>query len=47
MHPTAFAGSTIRPDHLRRMGELNYQIIRHALERDLRSRGLLNQFSSG
>ena len=47
LHPTAFARSTVRPDHLRRMGEINYQIIRHALERDLRSRGMLNQFSAG
>ena len=47
LHPTAFAATTVRSDHLRRMSEINYQIIRHALERDLRSRGMLNQFSAG
>ncbi|MEW6207309.1 MAG: DNA repair protein RecO [Acidobacteriota bacterium] len=40
-HPTDFARERINPDHLARLGEINYQIIRHALERDLRSRALL------
>ena len=47
VHPTAFADSAVRPDHLRRMGEINYQIIRHALERDLRSHGMLSQLDAG
>ena len=47
LHPTAFASSIVRPDLLRRMGEINYQIIRHALERDLRSHGMLNQSGAG
>jgi len=46
LHPTAFARSSVRPDHIFRIGEINYQIIRHALERDLRSRPLLKQISA-
>jgi DNA repair protein RecO (recombination protein O) len=40
-HPAAFAAGSIRQDDLARIGEINYQIIRHVLERDLRSRPLL------
>jgi DNA repair protein RecO (recombination protein O) len=40
-HPSAFARRPIRAEHLSRIAEINYQIIRHALERDLRSRSLL------
>jgi DNA repair protein RecO (recombination protein O) len=40
-HPTDFACARISADHLVQLGEINYQIIRHALERDLRSRALL------
>ena len=40
-HPSAFARRPIRAEHLARIAEINYQIIRHALERDLRSRHLL------
>jgi DNA repair protein RecO (recombination protein O) len=46
IHPTAFARATVRPEHVTQIGEINYQIIRHALERDLRSRGLLKQISA-
>ncbi|HKQ04807.1 MAG TPA: DNA repair protein RecO [Blastocatellia bacterium] len=40
-HPSAFARRPFRAEHLTRIGDINYQIIRHALERDLRSRALL------
>jgi DNA repair protein RecO (recombination protein O) len=40
-HPSAFARRAFRAEHLTRIGDINYQIIRHALERDLRSRSLL------
>ena len=40
-HPSAFARRAFRAEHLSRIGDINYQIIRHALERDLRSRALL------
>ena len=46
LHPTAFAGYLVKPEHLSKIGEINYQIIRHALERDLRSRSLLKQLST-
>jgi len=46
LHPTAFARNLVRPDHILKIGEINYQIIRHALERDLRSRSLLKQISA-
>jgi DNA repair protein RecO (recombination protein O) len=45
LHPTAFARNVVRPEHLMKIAEINYQIIRHALERDLRSRSLLKQLS--
>ena|SRR5690349_4065992 len=44
-HPTAFAKSILRTDHLIKLGEINYQIIRYSLERDLRSRSLLRVMS--
>jgi DNA repair protein RecO (recombination protein O) len=44
-HPTAYARQTIRPERLAQLGEITYQIIRHALERDLRSRALLKQLT--
>jgi DNA repair protein RecO (recombination protein O) len=44
-HPTAFARQIIGPERLGQLGEINYQIIRHALERDLRSRALMKQLS--
>lgn len=43
VHPTEFTRGTVRPEHILQIGEINYQIIRHALERDLRSRRLLDQ----
>jgi DNA repair protein RecO (recombination protein O) len=46
LHPTAFARNVVRPDHILKIGEINYQIIRHALERDLRSRALLRPSSA-
>jgi DNA repair protein RecO (recombination protein O) len=45
VHPTAFAGESAHLEHNTKLGELNYQIIRHALERDLRSHGLLKVMS--
>jgi len=45
-HPTAFARTYVRPEHIVKIGEINYQIIRHALERDLKSRSLLMQLST-
>jgi recombinational DNA repair protein (RecF pathway) len=43
LHPTEFTRGTVRPEHILKIGEINYHIIRHALERDLRSRRLLTQ----
>jgi DNA repair protein RecO len=45
VHPTAFSRKRVRPEHIAQISEINYQIIRHALERDLRSRALLKQLS--
>jgi len=45
-HPTAFALTYVKPEHIFRLGEINYQIIRNALERDLKSRSLLKQLST-
>lgn len=45
-HPTAFALTYVKPEHILKLGEINYQIIRHALERDLKSRSLLKQLST-
>jgi len=46
LHPVEFAHKRIAPDHITQIAEINYQIIRHALERDLRSRALLRQISA-
>jgi DNA repair protein RecO (recombination protein O) len=46
MHPSAFAKTAVSHADLEQMGEINYQIIRSALERDLKSRPLLKQLSS-
>ena len=43
MHPLDFARKRFHSDHVAQLGEINYQIIRHALERDLRSRDQLKQ----
>lgn len=40
-HPAAFAAGETNADDIVQMREINYQIIRHALERDLRSPALL------
>jgi DNA repair protein RecO (recombination protein O) len=45
-HPTAFARISVKPEHISKIGEINYQIIRHALERDLKSRSLLRPLST-
>jgi DNA repair protein RecO (recombination protein O) len=46
LHPSAFAGTPISSEQLFKIGEINYQIVRHALERDLRSRSLLRQLGA-
>jgi hypothetical protein len=46
LHPVAFARQSLRPEHVAKLGEINYQIIRHALERDLRSRSMLKDMSA-
>ncbi|HKP86547.1 MAG TPA: DNA repair protein RecO [Blastocatellia bacterium] len=43
LHPLDFARRRFQPEHVAQIGEINYRIIRHALERDLRSRDLLKQ----
>jgi DNA repair protein RecO (recombination protein O) len=50
-HPNEFAGQQVSIRRAHQIGEMNYKIIRHALERDLRSRATLklladNQLSS-
>jgi DNA repair protein RecO (recombination protein O) len=45
-HPAAFARSGVKRDQMLKIGEMNYQIIRYALERELRSRSSLRQMSS-
>ena len=44
-HPKEFAEQEVSARRLEQIGEMNYQIIRHALERDLRSRLLLKQLA--
>ena len=46
LHPRDFARRPLPPQRVAQLGEINYQIIRHALERDLRSRGLLKQIGN-
>ena len=38
LHPADFARLMPAAECLARIGEINYQIIRHALERDVKSR---------
>jgi hypothetical protein len=45
LHPSSFTRGHVRPEYILKLGEINYQIIRHALERELRSRPLLKQLS--
>jgi DNA repair protein RecO (recombination protein O) len=40
-HPLDFARKRVSPEYIAQIGEINYRIIRHALERDLRSRETL------
>lgn len=46
-HPTSFARRRIHPERLQLIAEINYQIIRNALERDLRSRPMLRLGTRG
>jgi DNA repair protein RecO (recombination protein O) len=46
LHPLEFARRRFPQEHIAQVGEINYQIIRHALERDLRSREMLKQFNA-
>jgi DNA repair protein RecO (recombination protein O) len=46
-HPTAFARRRVHPERLALIADINYQIIRNALERDLRSRPLLKIGTGG
>jgi DNA repair protein RecO (recombination protein O) len=41
--PGKFAANPAPDDQLQRLGDVNYQIVRHALERDLRSFALFNR----
>jgi DNA repair protein RecO (recombination protein O) len=43
--PDRFAASPPPKDHLTRLAEINYAIIRHTLERDLRSHALFHRLS--
>jgi hypothetical protein len=43
LHPRAFAQKRVNADHISKIAEINYRIIRHALERDLKSHPLLEQ----
>jgi DNA repair protein RecO (recombination protein O) len=43
--PNEFAENSFPAKRLYQIGEMNYQIIRHALERDLRSRSTLKQLA--
>src|SRR5712692_3408277 len=42
-HPAVFARSRVRREQILKIGEMNYQIIRYALERELRSRSSIKQ----
>ena len=44
-HPKEFAAAEVSARRLDQMGEMHYQIIRHALARDLRSRLVLKQLA--
>ncbi|MEW6126155.1 MAG: DNA repair protein RecO [Acidobacteriota bacterium] len=45
VHPRQFASREVSVKRLAQLGQINYQIIRHALERDLRSRALLKELA--
>lgn len=44
-HPNEFAVKPVATKRVHQIGEMNYRIIRHALERDLRSRSTLKQLA--
>lgn len=46
LHPAQFADRRVAPERLSQIAQINYQITRHVLERDLRSRSLLNELLS-
>jgi DNA repair protein RecO (recombination protein O) len=46
LHPAAFGAADIEPGSLAPLREINYLIIRHALERELKSHGLLKQLGT-
>jgi DNA repair protein RecO (recombination protein O) len=43
LHPAAFGAAETAEETLAQLRQINYMIIRHALERDLKSHGLLKQ----
>jgi DNA repair protein RecO (recombination protein O) len=45
-HPAVFARSRVRREQILKIGEMNYQMIRYALERELRSRSSIKQMST-
>lgn len=46
-HPAQFGDSSVPPGISAQLGEINYQIIRHALERDLKSHAVLKRMNAG
>jgi DNA repair protein RecO (recombination protein O) len=46
IHPTAFARQSVKAQNISKIGQINYQIMRHALERDLKSRSALTEFNT-
>jgi len=45
LHPAGLSHDQISAGHITQIGEINYQIIRHALERELKSRVTLRQMA--
>jgi len=46
-HPLQLDDAAVPRAMISQLGEINYQIIRHALERDLRSHPMLRQMNAG
>ncbi|HEU4391074.1 MAG TPA: DNA repair protein RecO [Blastocatellia bacterium] len=46
LHPAAFGAADVPQETLTQLREINYLIIRHALERELKSHGLLKQLGA-
>lgn len=46
-HPRDFARARLDAEQISRISEINYQIIRRVLERDLRSREIIRQLGAG